>query len=562
MKKTNTDNYPPTLNAIIEDRIRRFWNQDALTDYTIFTYQYKDVARLIEKLHILFEAAGIQPGDKIALCGRNTARWAVAFFATLTYKAVAVPILHEFHPHEVHDLVNHSEAKLLFVGDQVWSKLDAEAMPALCGIISNADYSLLVSRDDRLTQARENLNLLFGQRFPSRFTPDDVHYAPEDPEQLAVLNYTSGTTSNSKGVMLPYRALHSNYLFAEEVMGANLTLGGHVLSILPMAHMYGMAFEFVFEFLHGSHIYYLTRTPSPAILMKAFADIRPELIVSVPLIIEKIVRKSVLPKLETPGIKVALKIPYLRDRLKEQICEKLREAFGGKFYEIIIGGAAFSQDVEAVLKDINFPFTVGYGATECAPIICYSDWHDTRLGSCGTAAPRMEVRIDSPDPANQAGEILCRGANVMLGYYHNDEATTKALDADGWFHTGDLGVMDADGYVYIKGRSKNMLLGASGQNIYPEDIEDKLSSLPYVTECVVIQRDQQLYGLVYSDPAELRAAHISDADLVKQMELNRQQLNTMVPSYARLHAIRLVSEEFEKTPKKSIRRYKYMNYPV
>ena len=553
-----------SFNACVQESLQKYWDHDGLSDYGVHTFQYKDVARIIEKLHIIFEASGVQPGDKVAICGRNSARWGIAFFATLTYGAVAVPILHEFHPNQIHDIVNHSEAKLLFVGDQIWPKLDAAKMPHLEGIFGNStdEYSLLCGRTDKVRYARENLNRLFGEKFPRNFRAADIHYYQDQPDELAVLNYTSGTTSNSKGVMLPFRALWSNYAFAVEVLGKEMGLGDKVLSMLPMAHMYGMAFEFIYEFLHGVHVYFLAKSPSPAVLLSAFADLKPRLIVAVPLIIEKIVRKAVLPKLQTPAVKIALHTPFLRERVKAEVRHKLQQAFGGNFYEIIIGGAAFSQDIEAVLHDIGFNYTVGYGTTECAPIVSYSDWKSFKPASCGRPAPRMEVRIDSPDPQHVIGEILTRGTNVMLGYYKNEEATREALEPDGWYHTGDLGIMDAEGNIFIKGRSKNMLLGSNGQNIYPEEIEDKLGSLPYVSECVVIQKDEHLYGLVYTDPEDKRAGGLSDAMLEAQMEENRQQLNRLVPSYARLHSIRLVPSEFEKTPKKSIKRFLYKDYPV
>ena len=553
---------PKSFNACIQESLQKHWDLDALTDYGVQTFQYKDVARIIEKLHIIFETCGVQHGDKVAICGRNSARWGITFLATLTYGAVAVPILNEFHPEQIQDIVNHSGAKLLFVGDIVWPKLNPDKMPHLEGIfgINNEEYSLLVGRTDKVRFSRENLNRLFGEKYPVNFRKRHIQYYIDKPDELAVLNYTSGTTSNSKAVMLPFRALWSNTAFAIDVL--KLNPGDKVLSMLPMAHMYGLAFEFLFEFMCGVHIYFLSKSPSPAVLMGAFADIKPRLIIAVPLIIEKVVRKAVLPKLQTPAIKIALHTPFLRERVKAEVCHKLQAAFGGNFIEIVVGGAAFSQDIETVLHDINFNYTVGYGTTECAPIIGYSSWDTFKQGSCGRPVHRMEVRIDSTDPQNIIGEILVRGTNVMLGYYKNDEATAAVLDKDGWYHTGDLGVIDVDGNIFIKGRSKNMLLGANGQNIYPEEIEDKLGALPYVTECVVIQHDQKLYGLVYSDPEEVKAGGLSDAMLEAQMEENRQQLNQLVPSYARVHAIKLVPEEFEKTPKKSIRRYKYMNYPV
>jgi len=552
-----------SFNACIQESLQKYWTQDGLCDYGLQTFQYKDVARIIEKLHIILEASGVKPGDKVAICGRNTSRWGIAFLATLTYGAVAVPILHEFHPEQIHDIVNHSESKLLFVGDQVWPNLDPEKMPGLEGIFANSndEYRLLHGRTDKVKYARENLNRLFGERFPMNFRARDINYYKDSPDELAVLNYTSGTTSNSKGVMLPYRALWSNYTFAVDALGKELLPGDKMLSMLPMAHMYGMAFEFIFGFLHGVCVHFLSRNPSPAVLLGAFADIKPKLVIAVPLIIEKIMRKAVLPKLQTPAVRIALHTPFLRERVKTEVRHKLQEVFGGNFIEIVVGGAAFSQDIEDVLHDIGFNYTVGYGTTECAPLIAYADWRTFKPGSCGRPVQRMEVRIDSPDPQNIPGEILVRGMNVMLGYYKNEEATRECL-RDGWYHTGDLGVMDAENNIFIKGRSKNMLLGANGQNIYPEEIEDKLSSLPFVTECVVIQKGEHLYGLVYSDPDEVRAAGLSEAMLEAKMEENRQQLNHLIPSYARVHGIKLMPTDFEKTPKKSIKRYLYTNYPI
>ena len=552
----------PSLNLLIQKSIEEHWDLDALTDYGAQTFRYKDVARIIEKLHIILEASGVQKGDKVAICGRNSARWGIAFLATLTYGAVAVPILHEFHPEQIHDLVNHSEAKLLFVGDQVWPKIDAEKMPGLEGVFSNSsdEYKILVARTEKVKFARENLNRLFGERYPMNFRAKDISYHVDKPNELAVLNYTSGTTSNSKGVMLPYRALWSNVDFADQVYHDHVNKGDNVVSILPTAHMYGMAFEFLYEMCIGAHVTFLGKTPSPTVMLKAFSDLRPKVVIAVPLLIEKIVRKAIFPKIKAPAIRLALMTPLLRDRVKLNIRRKMQKAFGDNFFEIIVGGAAMNQDIETFLKGIGFNYTIGYGATECAPIICYAPWNKFRKGSCGKAAPRMEVRIDSRDPQNVPGEILARGMNVMLGYYKNDEATAATIDSDGWYHTGDLGIIDAEGNVFIKGRSKNMLLGANGQNIYPEEIEDKLSSLPYVTECVVIQKGDKLYGLVYADPDEVRKGGLTPEALDRQMELNLQELNQTIPVYARLQALKLMPEEFEKTPKKSIKRYKYMNY--
>ena len=554
----------PSFNARLQESIQQNWDLDALSDYGAQTFRYKDVARIIEKLHIILEASGVQHGDKVAICGRNTARWGIAFLATLTYGAVAVPILHEFHPEQIHDIVNHSDAKLLFVGDQIWPQLDIEKMPGLEGVFANStdEYRILHGRTEKVTYARENLNRLFGERFPMNFRARDILYYKDSPEEMAVLNYTSGTTSNSKGVMIPFRALWSNVEFASQVYDEHVKPGDNVVSILPTAHMYGMAFEFLYEMTRGAHVTFLGKTPSPTVMLRAFEELKPKVVIAVPLLIEKIVRKAIFPKINAPAIRLALMTPLLRDRIKMNIRRKMQKAFGDNFFEIIVGGAAMNQDIEIFLKGIGFNYTIGYGATECAPIICYAPWTEFVQGSCGKAAPRMEVRIDSRDPQNVPGEILARGMNVMLGYYKNEEATAATLDKEGWYHTGDLGVMDAEGNVFIKGRSKNMLLGANGQNIYPEEIEDKLSSLPYVTECVVIQKGEQLYGLVYTDPDELRKGAISRNGLEAQMEVNRTELNKIVPAYARLHAIKLMDEEFEKTPKKSIKRYKYMDYSV
>ncbi len=548
----------PSYNELIEKSIVSNWEKDALTDFKGATLQYHDVARKIEKLHIIFESSGVQKGDKIALCGRNSSSWAVAFLATLTYGAVAVPILHEFTADQIHNIVNHSEAKLLFVGDYVATVIDQTKMPQLEGIIYLPDYSLVISRTDKLTYAREHLNELFGKKYPKYFRKEHVNYYKEQsPDELALINYTSGTTGFSKGVMVPYRALWSNYDFAVSVLGKIIKKGDNVISILPMAHMYGMAFEFMFEFIFGCHVFYLTRVPSPAIIAAAFAEVKPAIIIAVPLVIEKIIRKKVFPKIQNNRMRLLLNMPVVNKKVNQKIKEQVVNAFGGNFYEIIVGGAAFNQEVEQFLHRIGFPYTVGYGATECAPIICYADYHDFAPGSCGKPVVHMEVKIDSPDPENVPGEILARGLNVMLGYYKNEEATAQTLDSEGWYHTGDLGTMDADGNVYIKGRSKNMLLGANGQNIYPEEIEDRLNSMAMVNECVVVQRGEKLVGLVYPDFDEAATMRLNDSDLEGIMEQNRQELNSTQPAYCKLAAIEIVKEEFEKTPKKSIKRYLY-----
>lgn len=550
----------PSFNALIQKSIIDHWTLNALTDYKGVTLQYHDVARKIEKLHILFENSGVQKGDKIALCGRNCAAWACAFLATLTYGAVAVPILHEFTAEQIHNIVNHSEAKLLFVGDVVATVIDEKEMPDLEGIVYIPDYSLFVSRTEKLTYAREHLNEMFGKKYPKYFRPEHVnYYIEQDPEELALINYTSGTTGFSKGVMIPYRAMWGNADFAQHELRGIMREGDHVLSILPMAHMYGMAFEFIYEFITGCHIFYLTRLPSPAVIAQAYAEIKPALIIAVPLVIEKIIKKRVYPKIQNNMMKLLLNMPVINTKIHEKIGQEVINAFGGNFHEVIIGGAAFNKDIENFLQKIGFPYTVGYGTTECAPIIAYAN-HETFVpGSCGRAAYHMEVKINSNDPQNIPGEIWARGTNVMLGYYKNPEATAEALDAEGWYHTGDLGTMDAEGNIFIKGRLKNMLLGASGQNIYPEEIEDRLNAMPMVSESVVIQENNKLVGLVCPDLDEAESIGLTRSDIEEVMEQNRLQLNNELPAYSKLSAIRLHDEEFEKTPKKSIKRYLYQN---
>lgn len=548
----------PSFNALIQKSIVDHWDMDALTDYKGATLQYHDVARKIEKLHIMFENSGVVKGDKIALCGRNSANWAVAFLATLTYGAIAVPILHEFMPDQIHNIVNHSDAKLLFVGDIVATQIDATKMPGLEGIIYIPDYSLVVSRTDKLTYAREHLNEMFGIKYPKYFRKNHVnYYMDQNPDELAMINYTSGTTGFSKGVMVPYRALWGNADFAENVLGKKIKPGDSVISILPMAHMYGMAFEFIFEFIKGCHVFYLTRIPSPAIIAEAFGRTKPAVIIAVPLVIEKIIRKKVFPKIQNNRMRMLLHMPVISKKVKEKICDQVSNAFGGNFYEVIIGGAAFNQEVESFLHSVGFKYTVGYGATECAPIICYEDYKNFVPGSCGKAALHMMVRIDSPDPENVPGEILAKGPNVMLGYYKNEEATKQTIDENGWYHTGDLGTMDGDGNVFIKGRSKNMLLGANGQNIYPEEIEDKLNSLALVAESVVVQKGDKLIALVHPDYDEAQTLNLGTNELSDVMEQNRQELNTMIPAYSKVSEIRIHEDEFEKTPKKSIKRFLY-----
>ena len=544
-----------SFNAYIQKAITDNWDQDALTDYQGITLQFHDVARKIEKLHILLENSGIRQGDKIAICGRNSAHWAVSFLGTLTYGAVAVPILHEFNGEQIQNIVNHSGAKVLFIGDYAVKTIDPEAMPGLEAIINIPDFSLMISRSESVTYAREHLNMMFGSKFPKAFRKEHVHYYEDSADELALINYTSGTTGFSKGVMLPYRAIWSNVEFIISVLGRQVRPGDNMLSILPMAHMYGMAVEFLFGFCHGLHLFFLTRLPSPAIIAQAFADVKPALIVTVPLIIEKIIRKRVFPKIQDNRMRLLLAMPVVSKKVKERIYQEVYKAFGGQAYEIIVGGAALSKEVEDFLLSINFPLSVGYGTTECAPLISYCDYKQFVGGSCGTPVDRMEVKILSPDPEHIPGEIVSRGTNVMLGYYNNDEATREVLDEEGWYHTGDLGTMAPSGHLFIRGRIKNMLLGANGQNIYPEEIEDKLNSMAMVAESVVVQRGDRLVALVHPDKDEI--VNFSTDELEDIMEQNRQELNGILPVYSRIAAIELHEEEFAKTPKKSIKRYLY-----
>ena len=545
-----------SFNKNIEDSLRKHWSLPSMSDYGLQTLLYRDVATEIAKLHIDFERSGIKKGDKIALCSRNMSRWGVAFLATLTYGAVAVPILHEFHPEQVHHIVNHSESQILFVGDLVWKKLNSEEMPNLKGVIQMNDWALLEAKDKELKDTVENLNRCFGEKYPSNFTLAHIAYHSDEEEDLAIINYTSGTTSNSKGVMIPYRAVVGNMMCANELIGSKIKAGDTLLSMLPLAHTLSMSFEFLFEFVAGVHVNFLTKMPTPSILLKALADIRPIALVCVPLIIEKVVRKAIMQKISDPKIKLLLKTPIVGRKIKKKICQGLRDAFGGNFYEVIIGGAALNQEIEALLHDIGFNFTVGYGATECAPLISCNDWQSFVPCSCGKVVNRMNIKIDSRNPYDIPGEILVKGQNVMLGYYKNPEATAETL-VDGWYHTGDLGIVDRAGNIYIKGRIKNMILSANGQNIYPEEIEDKLNNMPYVQECVVVQRGDKLYGLVYPDPELIKKNKTSTTELKSLMEENKKQLNTMLPAYEQLAGIELRQEEFEKTPKRSIKRFLY-----
>ena len=543
--------------ALIEQSIKTNWYLNALTDYKGITLQYRDVARKIEKIHILLENAGIEKGDKIAICGRNSAHWAVTYLAVITYGAVVVPILHEFKADQVHNIVNHSESRLLFVGDQIWENLNEAAMPHLEGIIELKDFGVPVSRSEKLAYARDHLNEIFGHKFPCRFRPDDISYEKEKSEDLAIINYTSGTTGYSKGVMLPYRSILSNVLYCKEKIG--LKAGDSVVSMLPLGHVFGMTVDFLYGFTAGAHLWFLTRMPSPKIIAESFAEIRPRVIACVPLIVEKIFKKNILPKVDNKLGKLLLHVPIISDKIKELIKQKAMEVFGGNFIEIIIGGAPFNAEVEAFLKMIDFPYTIAYGMTECGPIICHSHWTELKLASCGKVAARMEAKVLSPNPSAIAGELVCRGANLMLGYYKNEEATRQVIDTEGWLHTGDMATIDEDGNVFIKGRCKNLLLTSSGQNIYPEEIESKLNNMPYVSESLIILQQDKLVGLIYPDSDDAFAHGLNQSDLVRVMEENRLELNKQLPAFSQIARFKLYPEEFEKTAKKSIKRFLYQD---
>lgn len=546
-----------SLIQLIEESIRKNWNLDAMTDYKGATLQYKDVARKIEKMHILFEHAGIKKGDKIALCGRNSANWTATFLGVITYGAVAVPILHEFKADNVHNIVNHSEARMLFVGDQVWENFNEAAMPHLEGIIELKNFDLVVSRSQRLTYAREHLNEEFGKRYPCRFRAENVSYRREEPEELAVINYTSGTTGYSKGVMLPYRSIISNVVHIHKKVG--LKPGDNVVSMLPLGHIFGLVFDFIYGVTVGAHLWFLTRMPSPKIIAESFAEIRPRVIACVPLIVEKIFKKNILPKVDNKLGKLLLKLPIVSDKIKEQIRTQAMEVFGGNFIEIVIGGAPFNPEVEAFLRKINFPYTIAYGMTEAAPLICHSRWDEIQYTSCGKTVSNMETKVLSSDPERIPGELVCRGMNVMLGYYKNEEATAQAIDCNGWLHTGDMAIKDAEGNIFIKGRCKNMQLTASGQNIYPEEIEARLNNMPFVNESLVILAGDKLIALVYPDNEEAFAQGMDKKALEAAIEVNRTELNKMLPAYSQITRIKLYPEEFEKTAKKSIKRFLYQD---
>ncbi len=549
----------PSFNSYIENSIIKNWNLDALTDYKGTTLQYHDIARKIEKLHILFENSDVKKGDKIAVCGRNSSQWAVAFLAIITYGAIVVPIQNEFKPEQIHNIVNHSESKLLFVGDVVATEITPEEMPSLEGIIYLPDNSLVISRSEKLTYAHENLNAMFGHRYPKYFRPEHVKYHVDDPEELAMINYTSGTTGFSKGVMLPYRALWGNLDYLIDSVKPHIGKNCNILSTLPMAHMYGLMTEFLFNIVLGNHIFFLTRLPSPTLISEALSEIKPDILYAVPLVVDKIVRKEVFPHIQTNRARLLMNMPVINKRIKEKVREFVLRKFGERPYEVVVGGAPLNKEIENFFISVGFPIAMGYGTTETAPLITFAHQDNYVAGSCGVAVKHMEVKVLSDDPENVAGELVCRGINVMKGYYKNQEATDAVIDKDGWFHTGDLATMAADGHIFVKGRSKNMLLGPNGQNIYPEEIEDKLNSMAMVNESIVIQSDDKLVALVHPDMEEVNNLGFTDEDLENIMEQNRKELNMQIPSFAKVSRIKLHNQEFEKTAKKSIKRYLYQN---
>lgn len=547
----------PSFNSYIEQSIINNWHLDALTDYKGATLQYHDVARKIEKLHILFENSGVRKGDKIAVCGRNSSQWAVAFLAIVTYGAIVVPIQNEFKPEQIHNIVNHSESKMLFVGDVVATEINAEEMPSLEGIVYLPDFSLVLSRSEKLTYAREHLNEIFGHKFPKYFRKEHIKYHVDDPEELAMINYTSGTTGFSKGVMLPYRALWGNLDYLMDTVKPKIGKNCNILSTLPMAHMYGLMTEFIFNIVLGNHIFFLTRQPSPTLISEALNETKPDIIFAVPLVIDKIVRKHVFPRVQTNWVRLLTSMPVLSKRIKEKIREFVLGEFGKHPYEVVVGSAPLNKEIENFFVSIGFPIAMGYGTTETAPLITFAHQDDYVAGSCGVAVKHMEVKVLSDDPQNVPGELVCRGINVMKGYYKNPEATHAVIDKDGWFHTGDLATMSADGHFFIKGRSKNMLLGANGQNIYPEEIEDRLNSMALVSESIIVQRNNKLVALIHPDYDEASSMGFTAEDLEHIMDQNRVELNSQMPSFAKISSIQIHENEFEKTAKKSIKRYLY-----
>jgi long-chain acyl-CoA synthetase len=545
-----------SVNKIFENSFKKNWDRPAISNYQGETLHYKDLARRMEKLHIMFEECGLQKGDKVAICSRNQANWAVAFLAIMTHGAVPVPLLHEFKSANIHHLVNHSEAKILFVDEVIWEGLSESEMPDLHAIIQVNNFRILYANDESIIDAKAHLNELFGRKYPEAFTEDCISYYEDTAEELAVINYTSGTSGFSKGVMIPYRAILSNIEFGRTVL-PNLNNTHNVVSMLPCAHMYGLMFELLYELSVGAHVHFLSRVPSPKIIMRALAEVKPYVVIAVPLVIEKIYKNKVKPILEKEGVRFLMKVPGVNQVIMNKIRTELINAFGGEFYEVIIGGAAFNKEVETFFKKMGFPFTVGYGMTECAPIITYDDWKDEKLFSCGKAAPNMQVRIESVNPATIPGEIQIKGDNVFMGYFKNEEATAEVFTEDGWFRTGDMGILDEDGSLFIKGRTKCMILGPSGQNIYPEEVETVVNSQPYVVDSLVIEDNGGLTALIYPDFQQGAKDGMSQEAMVTYMEGTLAELNTILPNYARLKKIEVMSEDFERTPKKSIKRYLY-----
>ncbi|MGD9772347.1 MAG: AMP-binding protein [Parabacteroides sp.] len=542
--------------GLIETSIKNHWDLPAFSDYEGHTYHYKDVARRIEKFHIILEHAGIKKGDKVALVGRNSSNWAICFFGILAYGAVAVPILHDFKPDNIHHIVNHSESKAVLAANSNWENMNDAKMPDVKLFMMLDNFSVIKSKNKETFTVRERINEYFGKKYPRSFTSADVKYHVEKPEELAVLNYTSGTTSFSKGVMIPYRSLWSNTQYAYDNIPF-IHAGDNFVCMLPMAHMYGLAFEILNGINKGCHIHFLTRTPSPRIIAESFMNIKPTLILAVPLIIEKIIKSKVFPELEKPLTRFLLKVPFIEKKLLEIVAAKLTASFGGNFKQIVIGGAGLNKDVENFLRSINFQYTVGYGMTECGPLIAYEQWDTYKAGSCGRVVDRMEAKIDSEDPVNAVGEILVRGTNVMLGYYKNPEATKSSFTKDGWLRTGDLGTIDEDGFIYIKGRSKTMILGPSGQNIYPEEIEQQLNNMAYVAESLIVSQNGKLVALIYPDWEQVDKQGIDHNKIEILMQENIKDLNELLPGYSKISGIKMYQEEFEKTPKRSIKRYLY-----
>jgi len=543
------------FNNLILQSITSNWDRDALTDYRGATLKYKDVGHGIAEIHLLLEAANVKKGDKVALCGRNSSNWCVSYLAILSYGAVAVPILHDFKADNIQHIVNHSDAVFFFVEENIWENLDETTMPKLRAIVSIQQRRLLVCRSKKLKTCHADLAKSFNKRYPKGFKAAYLRFHNDNHEELAYISYTSGTTSFSKGVMVPYRSLESNIIFAQDHL--HLSPGDNHVCFLPMAHAFGLLFSFLFEFTRGCHTFFLTRLPSPKVIFQAYAEVKPTLLIVVPLIVEKVVKKNVLPKLQTPTMRLALKVPGLRNILLKQVRDKLTALFGGNFVELVIGGASLNEEVETFLRDIHFPFTIGYGMTECGPLISYSPWRQFKPDSCGRPVDRMTVRILSNDPHNEAGEIVVKGDNLMMGYYKNEQSTRETIDTDGWLHTGDLGTQDAEGNITIRGRSKNMILGPSGQNIYPEEIEDKLNNLPLVAESVVVNREGKIVALVHPDYQEAQQSQLTNADIEKQMTANLKLINQQLPNYSQVSTIKIYAEEFEKTPKRSIKRYLY-----